>query len=453
MDNQLDQPYLTQIDTTLVSIKNRLRKLNHKNPYTNKRITRRNQRTITQAQTIENNVKERLNEESDEEKTAQYYRILKELAEYIQPDQTIDEQLQDLHQNKQSLGIMKFDWDVDCQDTFMNQFTLIIAPSKSGKSFLINQLCYEIPHSFDKICFFMGKASYQNKCPQVLKHVAGLAGIKTQWINTDSEVKPEFSDNLDLCYNNLNDDGSSNFIYNDTTYPSIYIFDDLYTKPTDHWVVNFMDTMACMSRHRKTSCFIAFQGFTKLSSKLVDNATRVFLFYDIIGREDLWRKLKIPPPANLQQVLGDIQHGLNTRWYYLDDSNLLEYVPYDIISKQQAINKMKSKLPKAITDQQKRKEVEEKNRQLKELEAELGINKDTTTTQKSKTYRVVDVKDAVEVKPKDYTQEINTKEFNFIQAPRHTGVRDSYGIAPTDGTANYIAPQSKKGLRSKYGLA
>lgn len=445
MDDNSEETYVTDIDTTLVSIKNRLRKLNHKNPYTNRRVTRRNQNTISQAQAIEKNVNERLTDESDEEKTAQYYRILKELAEYIQPNQTIDEQLQDLHQNKQSLGIMKFDWDVDCQDTFINQFTLIIAPSKSGKSFLINQLCYEIPHSFDKICFFMGKASYENKCPQVLKHVANLAGIKTQWINTDSDIKPEFSDNPDLCYdsNNLNNDGSSNFIYNDTTYPSIYIFDDLYTKQSDHWVVNFMDTMACMSRHRKTSCFIAFQGFTKLSNKLVDNATKIFLFYDIIGREDLWRKLKIPPPANLQQVLKDIQYGMHTRWYYLDDDRLVEYVPYDIISKQQAINKMKSKLPKAITDEKKRKEVEEKNRKARELEEELGINKEGNTSSKKegRSYRVVDVKDAVEVKSKEYTQEINTKEFNFIQKP-------------TDSTANYTSPvrQSKKGLRSKYGL-
>ena len=102
--------------------------------------------------------------ETDEEKSKQYAKILRELADYIQPEQadyiqpeqTIDEQLQDLRQNKESMGIMKFDWELDCQDTFLNQFTLIIAPSKSGKSFLINQLCYEIPHSFDKICFFMG---------------------------------------------------------------------------------------------------------------------------------------------------------------------------------------------------------------------------------------------------------------------------------------------------------
>ena len=465
MEDNTDQPYITQIDTTLVSIKNRLRKLNSKNPYTRKRITRRNKNTMTQAQAIENNVKERIAEESDEEKTSLYYRILKELTEYIQPNQTIDEQLQDLHQNKQSMGIMKFDWNVDCQDTFMNQFTLIIAPSKSGKSFLINQLCYEIPHSFDKICFFMDKKSYENKCPQVLKHVANLAGIKTQWINTEYQSRPEFTNNESLCYDqeNLNDDGSSNYIDNNTTYPSIFIFDDLYTKPADHWVVNFMDQMACMSRHRKTSCFIAFQGFTKLSNRLVDNATKIFLFYDIIGREDLWRKLKMPPPSNLQEVLNDIHHGLNTRWYYIDDTNLAEYVPYDIISKQQAINKMKSKLPKAITNEQKRKELEEKNRQLKELEDELGIvnsngNTKSNVKKEGKRYRVVDVKDAVEVKPKEYTQEVNTKEFNFIQKPTD-GEKNytSAGVSSANSAAQSAAvkpvkPKVKKGLRSKYNL-
>ena len=82
----------------------------------------------------------------------------------------------------------------------------------------------------------------------MLKHVANKAGIKTQWINTDSEVRPDFTDSEDVAYKQLNDDGSSVAIYNDTTYPSIYIFDDLYTKPNDHWVVNFMDMLHCLPR-------------------------------------------------------------------------------------------------------------------------------------------------------------------------------------------------------------
>ena len=439
-----NSPYITNIDTTLIAIKNRIRRLNHRCPYNNKRLTRRTENTLNQAEVMQNTVKERMANETSEEKSKQYAKILRELADYIQPEQTIDEQLQDLRQNKESMGIMKFDWELDCQDTFLNQFTLIIAPSKSGKSFLINQLCYEIPHSFDKICFFMGKVSYENKCPQVLKHVANRAGIKTQWINTDSEVKPEFTDSEDLAYKQLNPDGSSVAIYNDTTYPSIYIFDDLYTKQNDHWVVNFMDTMACMSRHRKTSCFIAFQGFSRLSNKIIDNATRIFLFYDILGREDLWRKMKIPPPTNLSEILRDIQMGMHTRWYYLDDDSLVEYVPYELSSKQQAINKMRSKLPRAISDERKRKEVEDKQRQVQQLEEELGLGGRVEKRGKDKTYNLLDIKEAVEIKPSDYSKTINTKEFQFVQKPR-------------DGTANYTTPELTKrrhgkGLRSKYDL-
>ena len=369
-----NSPCITNIDTTLIAIKNRIRRLNHRCPYNNNRLTRRTENTLNQAEVMQGTIKERMKVETDEEKSKQYAKILRELADYIQPEQTIDEQLQNLRQNKESMGIMKFDWEFDCQDTFLNQFTLITSPSKSGKSFLINQLYYEIPHSFDKICFLMGKVSYENKCPQVLKHVANRAGIKTQWINTDSEVRPEFTDSEDLAYKQLNEDGSSVAIYNDTTYPSIYIFDDLYSKPNDHWVVNFMDTMACMGRHRKTSCFIAFQGFSRLSNKILDNTTRIFLFYDILGREDLWRKMKIPPPTNLSEVLRDVQMSMHTRWYYLDDDSLVKYVPYELNSKQQTISKMRSKLSKALSDDRKRKKVEEKQRQMQQLEEELKGN-------------------------------------------------------------------------------
>ena len=445
-------PYIPNIDTTLIAIKNRIRRLNHRSPYNNKRLTRRTENTLNQAEVMQDTIRQRMSGETDEEKNRQYAKILRELADYIQPEQSIDEQLQDLRQNKESMGVMKFDWELDCQDTFLNQFTLIIAPSKSGKSFLINQLCYEIPHSFDKICFFMGKVSYENKCPQVLKHVANRAGIKTQWINTDSETKPEFTDSEDVAYKQLNPDGSSVAIYNDTTYPSIYIFDDLYTKPNDHWVVNFMDTMACMSRHRKTSCFVAFQGFSRLSNKIIDNATRIFLFYDILGREDLWRKMKIPPPTNLAEVLRDIQMGMHTRWYYLDDDSLAEYVPYELSSKQQAINKMRSKLPKALSDERKRKEVEEKQRQVQALEEELGLgvakgSAKQARTGQGRTYNLLDIKEAVEIKPSDYSKAINTKEFQFISKPRATrSVPANYEPPPT--------PRKRgKGLRTKYDLA
>ena len=133
-----DNPIIPNIDTTLLAIKNRIRRLNHRCPYNNKRLTRRTENTLNQAEVMQDTIKQRMEKETDEEKSKQYAKILRELADYIQPEQTIDEQLQDLRQNKESMGIMKFDWELDCQDTFLNQFTLIIAPSKSGKSFLIN---------------------------------------------------------------------------------------------------------------------------------------------------------------------------------------------------------------------------------------------------------------------------------------------------------------------------
>lgn len=453
-----EEPYITGIDTTLLAIKNRIRKLNHKNPYTFKRVTRRNPRSIKQAETIENHVKQELNEletqdneQIKQEKTSQYYRILRELNDYIQPLQAIEDQLFDLKQNKQSQGINAFEWEIDCQETFINQFTLIIGQSKSGKSTLINSLVYEIPHSFDKICFFMGLQSYKNKCPQILKHVANIAGIKTQWINTDGP-EPDFSSDPVACYENLNDDGSSNFIYNDTTYPTLFIFDDLFTKKSDHWVVQIMRNMAIMSRHSKISCFVAFQGFTHLDNNLIDNVTKIFLFYNILDREDLWRKLKRnSPPTNLNEVLEDIKNGMNSRWYYLDDDMLVEYLPYEFVSKQQTINKMKSKLPKAIVDVEKHKEVEQKNQILRKLENELGLKtKDiyANDSKSNKNKRLIDIKDAIEIKPKDYTQEFNQSEFKLIQKPKESIVDNSYNQSD-------IVVQSKKshkGLRRKYNL-
>ena len=428
--NNSEEEIISNIDTTLVHIKNRIRNMKHNNPYTNKTVTRMCKNKIQECEILSNYCQNKINNEEDEDKMKEYVKLMREIKECTNPVQTIDEQLSDLVPNKNSKGIMDMDWEIDFQDTFINQYTLIIAPSKSGKSFLINNtLIYEIPHSFDKICFFMGKVSYQNKCPQVLKHVCNLAGIKTQWINTDSEIKPEFSKSEQQCFENLNEDGSSNYIYDNTTNPSVYIFDDLYTKDSKHWVVNFMDTMACLGRHRKTSCFVAFQGFSRLSNKIVDNSTRIFLYHNILDREDLWRKLKIMPPSNLNEVLEDIKKGLNTRWYFLDDDRLEEYIPFNIVSKQQAVNKMKSKLPKSILDEKKRKEVEEMNKRRIELENELNIhNDDQEVHKKPAKIELLDIKDAKKVDNNEYNKTFQEGEHQFIYKGKHKGLRAKYNL-------------------------
>ena len=429
MNNSEDQ-IISNIDTTLVQIKNRIRNMRHNNPYTNKTVTRMCKNKLQECEILSNYCQNKINNEENEDKMKEYVKLMREIKECTNPIQTIDEQLADLTPNKSSKGVMSFDWDIDFEDTFINQYTLIIAPSKSGKSFLINQLIYEIPHSFDKICFFMGRVSFQNKCPQVLKHICNLAGIKTQWINTDSDIKPDWSKSEQQCYENLNDDGSSNYIYDNTTNPSIYIFDDLYTKDSKHWVVNFMDTMACLGRHRKTSCFVAFQGFSRLSNKIVDNASRIFLYFNILDREDLFRKLKIMPPSNLNEVLEDIKKGLNTRWYFLDDDRLEEYIPFNIVSKQQAVNKMKSKLPKSILDEKKKKELEEMNKRRIELENELNIPiEDQTIQKKPAKIELTDIKDATKINNNEYNKTFQEGEHQFIyKGKQHKGLRAKYNL-------------------------
>ena len=404
--------------------------MRHNNPYTNKTVTRMCKNKLQECEILSNYCQNKINNEEDEDKMKEYVKLMREIKECTNPIQTIDEQLSDLVPNKTSKGINSFDWEIDFQDTFINQYTLIIAPSKSGKSFLINQLIYEIPHSFDKVIFFMGKVSYQNKCPQILKHVCNLAEIKTQWINTDCETKPDWSKSEQECFENLNEDGSSKYIYDDTTNPTIMILDDLYTKQSSHWVVNFLDSLACLGRHRKTSCFVAFQGFSRLSNKIVDNSTRIFLYYQILDRQDLWSKLKrAQPPTNLNEVLEDIKKGLNTRWYFLDDDRLEEYIPFNIVSKQQAVNKMKSKLPKSILDEKKKKELEEMNKRRIELENELNIPiKDQNIQKKPAKIELLDIKDATKINNNEYNKTFQEGEHQFIYKGKHRGLRSKYNL-------------------------
>ena len=119
---------------------------------------------------------------------------------------------------------------------------------------------------------------------------------------------------------------------------------------------------------------------------------------------------------------------------------------------------MRSKLPKALSDERKRKEVEEKQRQVQQLEEELGRQGGTRIDNRDKnhTYNLMDIKEAVQIKPQDYSKTINKKEFQFVQN-LHDGEKN---IVLLGGTAIYDSPGStgrknKRGLRSicaKYDL-
>ena len=73
-----------------------------------------------------------------------------------------------------------------------------------------------------------------------------------------------------------------------------------------------------------------------------------------------------------------------------------------------------------------------------------GIARREEKRDKSRMYNLLDIKEAVQIKPQDYSKSINTKEFQFVQKPK-------------DGTQNYTSDNSTKqkkgkGLRSKYDL-
>ena len=93
--------------------------------------------------------------------------------------------------------------------------------------------------------------------------------------------------------------------------------------------------------------------------------------------------------------------------------------------------------------------MKEKQCQVQQLEEELGRGgtRREEKKDKSRTYNLLDLKEAVQIKPSDCSKAINTKEFKFVQKPR-------------DGAQNYYSPpleptKHKKGkrLRSKYDLA
>ena len=91
LPNKMEDQYVSNIDTTLLPIMNRIRRLNHRCPYNNKRLTRRTENTLNQAEVMQDIIKQRMKVVTDEDKSKQYAKILRELADYIQPEQTIDE--------------------------------------------------------------------------------------------------------------------------------------------------------------------------------------------------------------------------------------------------------------------------------------------------------------------------------------------------------------------------
>lgn len=300
--------------------------------------------------------------------------IKRDLEKYDVPVTDVEQLLSDLNRSFDSAGPMAFNWGGN--KTFRNSQVLVLGASKSGKSVLINSLILELNQSFTYVCIFTGKSSFENTAAQCLKSMTEQAGLNFSWYNTDKNEPIEFSEE-GLTFDEYkqkytNDDGSVSKIYNNP-FPSVFLLEDLYTKSVDSHIFKFIEDMSIKSRHQKISFFINYQSYTRLSSKILDNLTKIFIHKDFLSRQDLWKKLRIIEPSNLNEVLSE-PYEQQTRFYYLEDDMLLPYNSYEYLNKGQVIKKMRSKASVGFIDKKKKKIYEQKSKLIKELEQQEKEN-------------------------------------------------------------------------------
>lgn len=294
--------------------------------------------------------------------------IKQSLEKYDIPCVDVEELLSDLNRSFDSKGPMEFNWNG--RSTFQNQQVLVLGYSKSGKSVLINSLILELDVSFTYVVIFTGKSSYENTAAQCLKGMTESAGLQFSFFNTDTDIPIEYCEE-GLTFEEYKkkyteEDGSVSKLYKNS-FPSVYLFEDLYSKPVDSHIFKFMEDLSIKSRHDKISFFINYQSYTRLSSKILDNLTKLFIHKDFLQRQDLWRKLRINEPSNLKEVLSE-PYEEQTRFYYLDDGYLMPYNAYEYLNKNQVIKKMRSKASVGFIDKKKKKIYEEKTKIIKEFE-------------------------------------------------------------------------------------
>ena len=232
--------------------------------------------------------------------------IKQQLEKYDIPSVDVETLLSDLNRSFDSKGPMEFSWNG--AKTFQNEQVLVLGYSKSGKSVLINSLILELSQSFTYVVIFTGKSSYENEAAQCLKSMTESAGLQFSFFNTDVDKPVEFAE-PGLSFEEYKkkyteEDGSVSKIYKNS-FPSVYLFEDLYSKPVDSHIFKFIEDMSIKSRHDKISFFINYQSYTRLSSKILDNLTKLFIHKDFLPKTDLWRKLRINEPANLKEVLSE----------------------------------------------------------------------------------------------------------------------------------------------------
>ena len=132
-----------------------------------------------------------------------------------------------------------------------------------------------------------------------------------------------------------------------------------------------MSDLAIKGRHRLINWFITFQTAVRLNTKLLTNCDKLFISKLAITDNKVWERLKTGKPTNLEECLQDNDPP---RFYYLDNNKLLPYLNLEFSDLKQVINKLKSKLPAPLLDEEKKKQYTQTSKLIEAYEKQQGLN-------------------------------------------------------------------------------
>lgn len=324
-----------------------------------------------------NNMPRKMDEES-------VMKLKSELMGLNIPIENIDDQLKELTRKRNQKGALSFDLDGSIGNAFRKSNTaILVAPTASGKTVcILGSLIFEISNPFDTIIYFSGKSSYENEHVQTFKAICKRVVSNNSkdseplmhflWFNTDNNKQPiNFfkGDWNQYKQSEINKNGSVKSLYA-SPYGSVFIFDDLQNAGIHDPVYELMSDLAIKGRHRLINWFITFQTAVRLNTKLLTNCERLFISKLAITDKNVWTRLKKGEPTNLKECMQDPDPP---RFYYLDNNKLLPYLNLEFSDLKQVINKLKSKLPAPILDEEKKKQYMQASKIIEQYEKQHEV--------------------------------------------------------------------------------
>lgn len=349
----------------------------HVNPYTNKvtsHVSKNTKNFIESAISKNHQINFTHNKLCEED----IQRLKRELFELNIPCEDIESQLAGMQRKRNQMGALNFDMGVGNGFRKSNS-AIFVASTASGKTVTtLGSLIFEIVNPFNQVVYFAPRSSAENQHVQQFKELCKRVvdkGNKKQLMHffhfvTDDDKPITWSSIPDIDEyrkKEMNGDGTIKSLYL-SPYGSVFIFDDLQNKSVQSPVYKLMEECSIAGRHKLINWIACFQSTIRLNSKLLDNCEKLFISKSLIGREDIWKKLKRAPPSNIQECVEDPDPP---RFYIVDDDMLIPYNNLSFSNLTTVIAKLKSKLPACILDEERRAKYLERKRIVEEYEKSL----------------------------------------------------------------------------------